>query len=83
MAHSIIAKKAEKAEKILKQMSDKDNEEEFKKLFRKLYPEDWEKIKRKYLKEERKTKPGKSHPMPNPNTYLHNMFKTALSKHKE
>lgn len=41
------------------------------------YPDDWEKINKAFVKEERKTKPGKSHPMPNPDKYLENTYKVV------
>ncbi len=79
---SVVVKKAEKAEEILNKMSDIKNEAEFKRLFKENYSDDWKKINAKYNKEERDTKPGKTHPMPEPDTYLHNMYKVAVSKHK-
>jgi hypothetical protein len=33
-----------------------------------------------FLDEEKKTKPGKSHPMPEPTKYLGNMYKVYVKK---
>jgi hypothetical protein len=44
--------------------------------FKEMYPDDWKRIAARHKEHERKTKPGKSHPMPEPETYLLNMVKT-------
>jgi hypothetical protein len=44
--------------------------------FKELYPGDWDRIVGRYKKHELMTKPGKTHPMPEPETYLLNMVKT-------
>ncbi|WP_261791555.1 hypothetical protein, partial [Candidatus Erwinia dacicola] len=53
--------------------------EDFLEAFKSLYPKDWEKLGNEYAKHERKTKPGKSHPMPEPVQYL----KNALNVHQK
>ena len=78
---AIITKKDEKAERVLDAMQDTSDELEFKNKFKEMYPDDWDKINKTYIIEERKTKPGKNHPMPKPDTYLHNMYSVALGKH--
>lgn len=77
---AVIIKKDEKVNKIIEAMADISNEEEFKRKFKEMYPEDYAKIVKTYEKEERKDKKGKGHPMPHPETYLSNMFKVAMNK---
>ena len=77
---SVITKKDEKAAAILEKMTDRNNEQEFKDLFKTTYPDDWKKIIAKFRAEERADTKGKGHPMPEPDTYLHNMFNVAKKK---
>lgn len=51
--------------------------------FKEMYPGDWDRIAARYKEHERKTKPGKSHPMPEPETYLLNMVKTYKAGSRE
>lgn len=77
---AVVTKKEEKAETIIWMMTNRDDVEEFKKLFKEAYPEDYAKIFRVFNAEERKDKKGKGHPMPRPNIYLNNMYKVAVKK---
>ena len=77
---SVITKKDEKATAIIEKMTDKNNEQEFKDLFKATYPDDWKKIIAKFKSEERADTKGKGHPMPKPDTYLHNMYNVAKNK---
>lgn len=77
---AVIIKKDEKVTSVMDAMIDKDSIQEFKDKFKEMYPEDWSKINKTYNKEERNTKPGKTHPMPHPEKYLENMFKVAKKK---
>ena len=77
---AVITKKEEKAEAIIGIMTNEEDVEEFKTLFKKNYPDDYSKMFKVFNEEERKDKKGKGHPMPHPDTYLSNMFKVALKK---
>ena len=75
---AIVAKKEEKAETIFGMMTNKEDVEEFKKLFKETHPDDYAKMFKVFNAEERKDKKGKRHPMPHPDTYLSNMYKVAM-----
>lgn len=77
---AVVTKKEEKAETIIGMMTNRDDVEEFKKLFKEVYPEDYAKIFRVFNVEERKDKKGKGHPMPRPDIYLSNMYKVTVKK---
>ena len=77
---SVIVKKDEKANDILNAMENIHNVEEFKTLFKNMYPADWERILKNYAKHERKNVKQKGHPMPEPEKYLENTYKVAISK---
>ena len=77
---AVITKKDEKVTLVMEAMIDKDSIQEFKDKFKEMYPEDWNKINKAYIKEERNTKSGKTHPMPHPEKYLENAFKVAKNK---
>ena len=47
-----------------------------------MHPEDYEKCRKKFLAEERKTKPGKTHPMQNPEKHIKNALRSYLSRNK-
>ena len=80
---AVITKKDEKAKAVIEQMTNREDIEEFKTLFKNAYPEDYAKIMKTFLTEERKDKKGKGHPMPHPDTYLSNMYKVAMKKNNE
>ena len=77
---AVITKKDKKVASVLNAMTDKDSIQEFKDKFKEMYQDDWNKIKKAYIKEERNTKSGKTHPMPHPEKYLENAFKVAKAK---
>ena len=79
---AVVLKKEEKEKAVIEKMTNPEDIEEFKSLFKQMYPDDFAKIQKTYLAEERKDKKGKGHPMPHPETYLSNMFKVAKSKAK-
>lgn len=74
---AVVLKKDEKAKAVIGKMTNHEDIEEFKNLFKQMYPDDYAKIQKTYIAEERKDKKGKGHPMPHPETYLSNMFKVA------
>ena len=67
---AVVTKKEEKAETIIGMMTNGDDVEEFKKLFKEAYPDDYSKMFKVFNTEERK--------MPHPETYLSNMYKVAM-----
>lgn len=77
---AVITKKEEKAETIIGMMTNKEDVEEFKKLFKETHPDDYVKMFKVFNAEEWKDKKGKGHPMPHPDTYLSNMYKVAMKK---
>lgn len=76
---AVITKKDEKVAAVAAALSDGFSQAQFAEKFKELYPKDWECIQKAYRDHERKTKPGKSHPMPTPEQYLKNCF-NILSK---
>jgi hypothetical protein len=80
MAQSVIPKKEEKVLAVFETMEDKADFDEFQDKFKKMYPADWERIVKRYNDHERKDTKGKGHPMPQPDKYLSNMYKTYYLK---
>ncbi len=69
---TVIAKKDEKISATAATLGENFSPEEFVEKFKELHPKDWERIERNFRKHERDTKPGKSHPMPEPSQYIKN-----------
>lgn len=76
---SIIAKKAEKVAEVVAGMPAGFTFEQFLAAFQGRFPKDWAKVVREFDKHERKTKPGKSHPMPEPMQYMRNALNVHLA----
>lgn len=76
---AVIPKKEEKIQATCDSLQPGYTFDDFLEAFKTLYPKDWEKLGKEYAKHERKTKPGKSHPMPDPVQYL----KNALNVHQK
>jgi hypothetical protein len=74
----VVLKKAEKLKVVGAALPSGASAEDFAAKFKELYPKDWDNIVSRYKAHERLTKPGKSHPMPEPNQYLLNMAKGFL-----
>ena len=77
---AVITKKDEKAQAVIARMSNPEDIEEFKELFKETYPDDYTKMMNTFMAEERKDKKRKGHPMPHPETYMSNMYKVAVKK---
>lgn len=77
---AVVVKKEEKVAAVIEALGDNISESAFIEKFKELYPKDWDRIKAKYNEEERKTKPGKTHPMPHPDVYMKNMYNNAIKK---
>jgi hypothetical protein len=69
---AVFTKKDEKICEVVNSLDDNYTQEEFISKFIEMYPKDWGKIEKSYQDHERKTKPGKSHPMPKPEQFLKN-----------
>ncbi len=76
---SAIAKKTEKVTAVVGELPDGFTFEQFLAAFKTRFPKDWEKVVREFEKHERKTKLGKSHPMPEPTQYMRNVLNVYLS----
>lgn len=72
---SFIKFKKEKIKHIFRILGSNHTEESFINTFKSLYPDDWQKVKDLWFYEERCTPPGKKHPMPNPDTYMKEMYR--------
>lgn len=77
---AVILKKEEKIQATCNLLKPEFTFEEFLEAFKTLYPKDWEKLGKEYAKHERKTKPGKSHPMPDPVQYMKNTLNVYQKK---
>ena len=74
----IVLKKAEKLKAVEAGLPKGASAEDFVAKFKELYPGDWDNIGKRYGAHERLTPRGKSHPMPEPDTYLLNMVKNYM-----
>lgn len=83
MAQSVIPKKEEKVKAVFAAMQNIDDMDEFKNKFKTMYPSDWERVQKRYIQHERRDVKGKGHPMPEPEKYLSEMFKTHRKKLSE
>lgn len=79
---SVILKVDEKVEKVITALPDDFTEDDFLCKFREIYPADYEKCMKGYMAEERKTKPGKTHPMQHPDKHIKNALKSYISRKK-
>ena len=80
MAQSVIVKKEEKISKVTSLLQAGFTEDQFVDAFIKEFPKDWENVQKAYRDHERRTKPGKSHPMPKPKKYLVNALNNWKKK---
>jgi len=77
---SVILKVDEKVAHVLSLLPENYVEKDFLDKFIATYPGDYRKCWNKYLKEERNTKPGKTHPMQHPDKHIKNALKSYLSR---
>lgn len=73
---AVITKKIEKVTAVVEALPSGFSQDDFIEKFKEMHPKDWERIQKNYRDHERKTKPGKTHPMPTPEQYLKNCFNT-------
>ena len=76
----VILNKDEKIQSVVEALPDVFTQDEFLDQFIATHPEDWARIQENYRDHERRTKPGKSHPMPEPRQYLLNALNVWLNK---
>ena len=69
---SVILKKEEKISEVVSLLNESFSTDDFITKFKALHPKDWERLESSYKAHERRTKSGKSHPMPEPKQYLKN-----------
>lgn len=79
---SVIPKVDEKVKHVISLLSETYTEDEFLSKFKVNYPDDYKKCMAKFLKEERNTKPGKSHPMQHPDHHIKAALRSYLSRTK-
>ena len=77
---SVILKVDEKVKSIIDKLPEGYSDDDFLEAFKKEYPKDYQKCWDCYLEEERKTKPGKPHPMQHPDKHIKNALKSYLSR---
>ncbi|MBK4824871.1 hypothetical protein WCT78_00175 [Pectobacterium versatile] len=80
---SVIPKKEFKIATVLSSLPVGCDFDSFFSEFKRIYPKDWERVNKRYQEHERLTKPGKSHPMAHPLSYMKtafNSFKRKLLK---
>ena len=77
---SVIINVDKKVEDIISMLSEGYTEEDFLKKFREVYPKDYDKCMKRFLDEERRTKPGKTHPMRHPDHHIKSALRSYLSR---
>ena len=82
MAQSVIVKKEEKISAVVATLLPGFSESQFVDAFIEMCPKDWARIQKIYREHESRTKPGKSHPMPEPRKYLINALSARELKTK-
>ncbi|MEY8000613.1 hypothetical protein AB8U03_10460 [Clostridium sp. Mt-5] len=76
----IIKDKTNKIQKVFADLKEGSSLEEFIEAFKQNYPEDWDRIVKRYNEHKKLRKKGKSYPMPEPDRYLENIYNNYLSK---
>jgi hypothetical protein len=80
MAQSVFVKKEEKIASVVSSLPADFSDSQFLDAFIEKYPKEWARVQNVYMDHELRTKPGKSHPMPEPNKYLISALKTWKKK---
>lgn len=80
---AVVVKKEEKVHNVLSKMKDISSIDEFKALFKAMYPKEWMNICKVYQAEKAKDTKHKGTPMPHPEKYLENMYKVGLKKYQD
>lgn len=79
---ALIPNKEKKLDDVFKIMQQENTYENFKEIFLKMYPKEWERINKRY-KEHKEINKGKSGPMPEPDKYLRNTYNNYNKKRQE
>jgi hypothetical protein len=79
---AIILNSDDKVKSVIEALNPRYTFEEFLAEFKHQHEKDWLKVVREHTAHEMKTKPGKSHPMPEPTQYLRNVLNVYLKKNK-
>ncbi len=79
---SVIKKVDEKVAIVIATLPEDYTDKDFVSAFREMYPADYDRSMNKYLSEERKTKPGKRHPMQYPNKHIISALHSYISRKK-
>lgn len=80
---AVVVKKEEKVNNVLSNMKDISSVDEFKTLFKAMYPKEWLNIGKVYHAEKAKDTKHKGTPMPHPEKYLENMYNVGLKKYQK
>lgn len=77
---SIILNVDQKVENIISILPEGYSDNDFLLKFKEIYPKDYDKCMKKFLKEERMTKPGKKHPMQHPDHHIVCALRSFISR---
>ncbi|MDE6485223.1 MAG: hypothetical protein K2L14_07505 [Duncaniella sp.] len=77
---SVIINVDKKVEDIISMLSEGYTEDDFLKKFREVYPKDYDKCMKRFLDEERHTKPDKTHLMRDPDHHIKCALRSYLSR---
>lgn len=80
---SVISKVDDKVLNIISTFTSSFSEDEFLERFKTTYTKDYEKCMKRFLDEERKTKPGKHHPMQHPDHHIKCALRSFISRSKK
>ena len=83
MTQSVIVKKNKKIGQVVSSLTVGFTDDQFVDAFIEKFPKEWNRVKKVYSDHERRTKPGKSHPMPEPKKYLVNALTNWKKKNTE
>ena len=76
----LIKDKTDKIEKIFGDLKEDSSLEGFIGMFKQNYPEDWNRIVKRYDDHKKLRKKGKNYPMPEPKKYLEHIYSDYLNK---
>ncbi len=75
MGQSVFIKKDKKIAVVVSKLPNGYTDDNFIALFKELYPDEWQKIEKRYQQHLLNSKPAKKIPMPKPEKYLLNALK--------
>src|SRR5208337_628024 len=71
---AVVPAKEKKFDEILLHLPETFTIEEAAARFKQMFPEDWDRIEKRFSQHEHLAKPGKGHPMPPPKKWFSNTF---------